>query len=85
VKLNRWVGELCGRLLFMMLVILVLVPSHYEIAFVKYLYHDNPALLVLTLVTFITLVIGTIWLIPRRRAENEQQRVEAFPEKKGML
>ena len=57
--------EWLGKIVFVLVLLLLLLPSHYEVGFVSDLYHHHPWLVGLLITTFLG-VMGW-WL--RREAE----------------
>jgi hypothetical protein len=58
--MSRWLWKICEVLTGVVLAAFVIVPSHYELEFVKGFYTGNPLLCVLWLVFGAALVIATI-------------------------
>jgi hypothetical protein len=84
VKVNRWLRTMSRCLLALMTGILVVVPSHYEIEFVRSFYSNSPAFCMLFLIAVVALVIITVWLARPWPNENQQEKPQAFS-KRGTL
>lgn len=65
MKVNRWLVKTLQWLLVAVIFVFVLVPSHFEAEFVKYLYGVSPVLCYFVVAPFVGLAVVGLWLWAR--------------------